>query len=50
MKKKKNKKGMPYLDCPECWHDGACMIYGHPCGSMRCREKPEEYQPDRDTA
>lgn len=40
--------GQPYYPCPECGNDGFCMGYGHFCGSLRCSEKPDEYQPLED--
>lgn len=43
-----SKKGQPYFACEDCATDGRCMIYGHPCGSMCCLDKPDEYQPDED--
>lgn len=44
-----DKKGRPYFQCEHCAEDGSCMVWGHPCGCMICKEKLDEYQPDEDT-
>lgn len=40
--------GSTYSLCPDCDDTGYCMLYGHPCATLRCSGKPEEFQPEED--